>query len=88
MERPADLAEWVLGPEGWDGAKVAQALSEGNDQKVALTNDVKVYIVYLTALPLVDGESSSTGTTVRYYRDVYERDPGARKELSGIVQQN
>lgn len=88
VERPADLAEWVLGPEGWDGAKVAQALSEGNDQKVALTNDVKVYIVYLTALPLVDGESDLPSTTVRYYRDVYERDPVARKELSGIVQQD
>ena len=46
LEKPAELAEWVL---GWDAARVQQAMHDGPDNRqVRLPRKIPVYIVYFT----------------------------------------
>jgi murein L,D-transpeptidase YcbB/YkuD len=64
LEKPAELAQWVL---GWDAARVHQAMYEGeDDQQVALPHRVPVYIVYFTAYAR-DGQ-------LYFGNDIYGRD--------------
>jgi murein L,D-transpeptidase YcbB/YkuD len=64
VERPADLAAWVL---GWDSTRVASALaSERSNQYVPLARKLPVFIIYLTAFTR-DGE-------LFFGNDLYSRD--------------
>jgi murein L,D-transpeptidase YcbB/YkuD len=64
VERPADLAAWVL---GWDSTRVASALtSERPNQYVPLARKLPVFIIYLTAFTR-DGE-------LFFGNDLYSRD--------------
>ena len=64
VERPADLAAWVL---GWDSTRVASALwSERANQYVPLARKLPVFIIYLTAFTR-DGE-------LFFGNDLYSRD--------------
>ena len=49
VERPAELARFILGPEGWGDAEVRAALAADARRRVDLRRKVPVYIVYLTA---------------------------------------
>ncbi len=71
VEKPADLAEWVLAPQGWDRAKVEDALKSGENQTVGVENKVNVYIIYLTAYPSWDENNSRT---VSFHPDLYNFD--------------
>jgi murein L,D-transpeptidase YcbB/YkuD len=64
VERPADLAAWVL---GWDSTRVAGMLSsERANQYVPLARKLPVFIIYLTAFTR-DGE-------LFFGNDLYSRD--------------
>jgi murein L,D-transpeptidase YcbB/YkuD len=71
VEDPAALAEFVLGTQGWDRARVETALQTTEMQKVVIENPLNLYIVYFTAFPDWD---SSDPRPVRFHPDIYERD--------------
>ena len=64
LEKPAELAEWVL---GWDAGKVADAMHSGPDNRsVKVPAKIPVYIAYFTAY-MRDGQ-------LHYGNDLYSRD--------------
>jgi murein L,D-transpeptidase YcbB/YkuD len=64
VERPEELAQWVL---GWPADSVrARVNGEGRDQRVDIPQKIPVYIVYLTAF-IQDGE-------LHFGNDLYNRD--------------
>jgi murein L,D-transpeptidase YcbB/YkuD len=64
VEKPAELAEWVL---GWDAAKVDQAMHDGPDNRtVKVPHKIPVYITYFTAF-VSDG-------SLHFGNDLYDRD--------------
>ncbi len=76
LERPADLAVWVLrNNPGWSAEKVRAAMTGGtNNQQVNLTRPVPVLIVYATVIVGADG-------TVHFYDDIYGHDAALEKVL-------
>jgi murein L,D-transpeptidase YcbB/YkuD len=72
VEKPAELAQWVL---GWDASKVDQAMREGPDNRsVKLPTKIPVYITYSTAY-LRDGQ-------LYFGNDLYHRDDSLVKALA------
>jgi murein L,D-transpeptidase YcbB/YkuD len=72
VEKPAELAQWVL---GWDASKVEQAMREGGDNRgVKLPRKIPVYITYSTAY-LRDGQ-------LYFGNDLYHRDDELVKALA------
>jgi len=64
LEKPAELAQWVL---GWDAARVHDAMESGPDNRtVNLPRKLPVYITYTTAY-MRDGQ-------LWFGNDLYERD--------------
>lgn len=64
LEKPAELAQWVL---GWDAERVQQAMEAGPDNRsVRLPRKLPVYIVYSTAF-VRDGQ-------LYFGNDLYHRD--------------
>ena len=72
LERPAELAQWVL---GWPAEKVQAAMQSGPDnQAVRLPRKIPVYIVYFTAY-VRDGE-------LYFGKDIYGRDEKLEEAVS------
>ena len=69
VERPAELAAWVLrNNPGWTLGRVQEGMESGKDNvTVNLTQRVPVFIVYGTALAYDDNE-------VHFYDDIYGHD--------------
>ena len=68
VERPEDLAEWVLQErEGWTRARIVQAMEQGKPQTVTLPNHIPVFLFYTTAISGPEG-------SVRFAEDIYRRD--------------
>ena len=64
VEKPAELAQWVL---GWDAGRVDQAMRDGKDnQSVRLPKKIPVYITYATTY-VKDGK-------LYFGNDLYHRD--------------
>ena len=64
LEKPAELAQWVL---GWDADSVERAMEEEpNNKAVRLKRKIPVFIVYFTAFT-TDGQ-------LYFGNDLYERD--------------
>ena len=64
VEKPEELAQWVL---GWDRTRVENAMQNGsNNQHVKLPNSIPVYIAYMTTF-VRDGH-------VWFGNDLYNRD--------------
>jgi L,D-transpeptidase YcbB len=77
VERPADLAAWVLRnkPE-WTPAKIQDAMQNGPDnQQVNLDQPIPVLILYSSAVVEPDGE-------VRFFSDIYGYDKSLEKVLA------
>jgi L,D-transpeptidase YcbB len=76
LEKPADLAVWVLrGNTGnWDMAHVRAAMNGDAPQQVNLTRPIPVLIVYGTVIVTEDG-------TVHFYDDIYGHDAALEKVL-------
>ncbi|MEO6526737.1 MAG: L,D-transpeptidase family protein [Gemmatimonadaceae bacterium] len=72
LEKPAELAQWVL---GWDQGRVGQAMGEGQDnQQVKLPKKIPVYIAYGTTY-MRDGQ-------LYFGNDLYHRDDQLVKAIA------
>jgi murein L,D-transpeptidase YcbB/YkuD len=67
VQYPEQLAEVLLGPQGWTMEKIKAQIASGEQRIVNLESKVPVYVTYLTAWVNKDG-------TVNFRRDVYGRD--------------
>lgn len=68
VERPAELAAYLLaGREQWTERAIRAAMSAGQEQEVALNEELPVYLTYFTAVPSAEGE-------VTLLADVYDHD--------------
>jgi murein L,D-transpeptidase YcbB/YkuD len=76
LERPADLAVWVLRDNpGWNADRVRAAMNgTTTNQQVNLEHPVPVLIVYATVIVGEDG-------TVHFYDDIYGHDAALEKVL-------
>jgi L,D-transpeptidase YcbB len=77
VQKPADLAAWVLDGQGdWDLDKVQDAMNNGPDNKtVSLKTPLPVVIFYLTAIVEDDGQ-------VHFFDDIYGYDEEMQKVFS------
>jgi murein L,D-transpeptidase YcbB/YkuD len=77
LERPADLAAWVLRDNpGWNADRVRAAMNgTTTNQQVNLDHPVPVLIVYATVIVGVDG-------VVHFYDDIYGHDAALEKVLA------
>jgi len=68
LEKPQQLAEWLLGRELHpDAGRLAELVASGQTTTIYLKQPVPAYIVYFTAFVADDGE-------VAFRRDIYDRD--------------
>jgi L,D-transpeptidase YcbB len=76
LERPADLAVWVLrdNPGEWNADRVHAAMTGKETQQVNLAHPVPVLIVYATVIVTGDG-------LVHFYDDIYGHDATLEKVL-------
>lgn len=75
VEKPAELAAYLLRNQGWTLDKVQTAMQSGaNNQQVNLTTPVPVLMLYVTAVAEEDG-------TVHFFDDIY----GYDKQLEAIL---
>ena len=75
LERPADLAVWVLrNNAGWDAARVHAAMYGEKTEQVNLAHPIPVLIVYATVIVTEDG-------VVHFYDDIYGHDAELEKVL-------
>jgi murein L,D-transpeptidase YcbB/YkuD len=75
LERPSDLAVWVLrNNPGWDVERVRAAMNGATTQQVNLTHPIPVLIVYATVIVTEDG-------IVHFYDDIYGHDAALEKVL-------
>ena len=73
LEKPDELAEWVL---GWDAARVHQAMETGPDNRtVTIPKKIPVYIVYFTSY-MRDGQ-------LWFGNDLYKRDDQLAQAVAG-----
>jgi murein L,D-transpeptidase YcbB/YkuD len=75
LERPADLAVWVLRENpGWDMDRVRAAMNGTPNQQVNLVHPIPVLILYGTVIVTDDG-------IVHFYDDIYGHDAALEKVL-------
>jgi murein L,D-transpeptidase YcbB/YkuD len=77
LEKPADLAAWVLRDKtGWTPERIRAAMTTGtNAQQVNLAHPIPVLIIYATVVVLEDG-------LVHFYDDIYHHDAALEKVLA------
>ena len=76
LQRPADLAVWVLRDnEGWNADRIRAAMKDGPaNQQVNLMHPIPVLILYATVIVSEDG-------VVHFYDDIYGHDAALEKAL-------
>jgi len=75
LEKPADMAVWVLrNNPGWDRERVQAAMNGTATQQVNLAKPIPVLIVYGTAIVREDGQ-------VEFFDDIYQQDAALEKVL-------
>jgi L,D-transpeptidase YcbB len=74
VQKPADLAVWVLQGQGdWDMEKVEDAMNNGPDNKtISLKTPLPIVIFYLTAIASEDGH-------IHFFDDIYGYDAEMQK---------
>jgi murein L,D-transpeptidase YcbB/YkuD len=76
LEKPADLAAWVLRDNpGWTPERIRAAMNGAATQQVNLAHPIPVLIVYATVIVLEDG-------VVHFYDDIYNHDTELEKVLA------
>jgi L,D-transpeptidase YcbB len=77
VQKPADLAAWVLEGQGdWDMDKVEEAMNTGPDNRtVSLKTPLPIVIFYLTAIVEEDGQA-------HFFDDIYGYDEEMQKVFS------
>jgi murein L,D-transpeptidase YcbB/YkuD len=75
LERPADLAEWVLREQpGWPRARIDSAMAASGTTRVMLSRPLPVLLYYTTAVARSDGSGW-------FYPDVYGHDRALTEAL-------
>jgi murein L,D-transpeptidase YcbB/YkuD len=68
LEKPLELASWILARDGYAGGdEIEKLLARGDNQAIYLNKPLPTYLVYFTAFALEDN-------AVTFRRDVYGRD--------------
>ncbi len=67
IEKPVELAEYLLRDAGWTRKKILDSIAEGKEQKVRIPHPLNVNFLYLTAW--VDQEGA-----LQFRNDIYGRD--------------
>jgi murein L,D-transpeptidase YcbB/YkuD len=76
LEKPADMAAWVLrNNPGWTPERIHAAMTTGGNQRVNLAQPIPVLILYATVIVLDDG-------LVHFYDDIYKHDAALEKILA------
>jgi murein L,D-transpeptidase YcbB/YkuD len=75
VENPFNLAEQLLGGDGWNQEKFQTVLDSKKTKTVLLSKPMQVLLLYWTAMVEPDG-------TVYFFDDVYERDERIAEALS------
>ncbi len=76
LEKPADLAAWVLRDNpGWTPDRIRAAMNGNTTQQVNLAHPIPVLILYATVIVLDDG-------IVHFYDDIYGHDASLDKVLA------
>ena len=76
VEKPEDLADWVLrGQSGWSRDRVVEAMQGTESISVKVKRPIQVVLMYATAVVMSNGE-------VRFFRDIYGEDQALEKELA------
>lgn len=76
VERPVDLAVWVLrNNPGWDDSKIQAAMNGSQTVRVDLAKSVPVIIIYGTVFVADDG-------TVHFFDDIYGHDAALEQALA------
>lgn len=77
LDRPFELAELLLNDEiKWNAAEMAKLIQSGKTRTVYLQKPLPVLLFYWTT-PIARNGS------IRFVKDVYERDPAILAELDG-----
>ena len=74
LEKPAELAQWVL---GWDAGQVESAMHGSDNRSVRVPRKIPVYIVYFTTY-VRDGR-------LYFGDDIYGRDQALVKQVASAV---
>jgi len=76
LERPADLAAWVLrDTPGWNAERIHAAMNGSAPEQVKLAHPIPVFILYGTVVVLEDG-------VIHFYDDIYGHDTALEKALA------
>ena len=76
VEKPEDLAEWVLrGQPGWSRERVAEAMQGTEPVSVKVKRPIQIVIMYATAVVMKNGE-------VHFFRDIYGEDEALERVLA------
>ena len=76
LEKPAELAAWVLRENpGWTPERIHEVMNGTITQQVNLAHPIPVLIVYATVIVLEDGQ-------VHFYDDIYGHDAELEKALA------
>ena len=76
LEKPAELAAWVLRDNpGWTPGRIRAAMNGTASQQVNLAHPIPVLIVYATVVVLEDG-------LVHFYDDIYRHDAALQQALA------
>jgi murein L,D-transpeptidase YcbB/YkuD len=76
LERPADLAAWVLRDNpGWTPERIRAAMNGTTTQQVNLAHPIPILILYATVIVLDDG-------VVHFFDDIYGHDAALDKVLA------
>jgi murein L,D-transpeptidase YcbB/YkuD len=76
VEKPEDLADWVLrGQSSWSRDRVVEAMQGTESISVKVKRPIQVVLMYATAVVMSNGE-------VHFFRDIYCEDQALEKELA------
>jgi len=76
VEKPEDLADWVLrGQSGWSRDRVVEVMQGTESISVKVKRPIQVVLMYATAVVMSNGE-------VHFFRDLYGEDQVLEKELA------
>ena len=76
VEKPGDLADWVLrGQSGWSRDRVVEAMQGTESISVKVKRPIQVVLMYVTAVVMSNGE-------VHFFPDIYSEDQALEEELA------
>ncbi|MDP3469987.1 MAG: L,D-transpeptidase family protein [Daejeonella sp.] len=78
VEKPLELAEYLLRPVGWDMNKIQSTIAQGQEKQVKLKEVLPVYLVYFTAWADESGN-------VHFRDDIYGHDKALAQQYFNEV---